>query len=142
VFRIVTEPIRPRALEEIVRSGDGGVVTFLGIVRERADDGRPVRGLSYEAFEPMAVREFEAIANEARVAFGEVRLAIVHRIGDLAIGEISVAVVAAAAHRAAAFDACKYAIDQLKVRAPIWKKEHYIDGDAEWKASAGQGAGG
>jgi molybdopterin synthase catalytic subunit len=134
MFRIVREPIEPHALETVVRSGDGGVVTFLGIVREDADDGRLVSALRYEAFESMALREFEAIAEEARERFGDVRVAIMHRIGELRVGEISVAVLAAAAHRAAAFDACRYAIDQLKERAPIWKQERYADGSALWKA--------
>lgn len=133
VFSITTESIEPRALEEIVRTGDGGVVTFLGVVRDEAN-GRRVSGLSYEAFEPMAVREFEAIAREARDRFGDVRIAIVHRIGELSAGEISVAVLASAAHRGTAFDACRYAIDELKRRAPIWKKERYADGGSEWRA--------
>jgi molybdopterin synthase catalytic subunit len=134
MFRIVSDPIEPHALEEIVRAGDGGVVTFLGVVREEADDGRRVCGLWYEAYERMARREFEAIASEARDRFGDVRMAIVHRIGELGVGEISVAVLAAAAHRDAAFEACRYAIDQLKRRAPIWKKERYADGAAQWRA--------
>lgn len=111
-------------------------MTFLGVVRERADDGRAVTGLSYEAFEPMAIRTFETIAGEARERFGDVRLAIVHRVGDLVIGDVAVAVVAAAVHREAAFAACSYAIDELKQRAPIWKKEHYADGVSEWKVNA------
>ena len=135
MYRIVREPIDPRALEAIAKHGAGGVVTFCGVVRERADDGRRVDSLWYEAFEPMAVREFEAIAAEARARFGEVRIAIVHRIGELAIGEISVAVVAASAHRHTAFDACRYAIDELKRRAPIWKRERYADGAAQWRAT-------
>ena len=137
MFAIVRGPIEIRALEAAVRRGDGGVVTFLGIVRETADDGRPVHGLYYEAFEPMAVREFETIAAEARGRFGDIALTIVHRVGELTVGEISVAVLAAAPHRAAAFDACRYAIDQLKERAPIWKQERYADGAARWKATHG-----
>ncbi len=105
-------------------------------MRDRADDGRSVRGLVYEAFEPMAVAEFEAIAREANDRFGGARLAIVHRVGGLSVGEISVAVLAAAAHRGAAFDACEYAIDQIKERAPIWKKELYADGYDRWRANA------
>jgi molybdopterin synthase catalytic subunit len=132
VFQIVSEPIELESLQQVVRRGDGGVVTFAGAVREDADDGRRVGALWYEAHETMAVREFEAIANEACDRFGDVRMAIVHRIGELRVGEISVAVVAAAAHRAAAFDACRFAIDELKRRAPIWKKEQYADGAAEW----------
>lgn len=134
MFRIVSEPIEAHVLERIVRTGDGGVVTFLGIVRDTADDGKRVRALRYEAFEPMALREFEVIASETRDRFGDVRIAIVHRIGEVRVGEISVAVLAAAAHRGAAFDACCYAIDQLKARAPIWKQERYVDGTAEWRA--------
>ncbi len=134
MFRIVREAIEPYALEQIARSTDGGIVTFLGIVRDAAEDGKRVSALTYEAFEPMALREFEDIASEARDRFGEVRMAIVHRVGEVRVGEISVAVLAAAAHRDAAFDACRYAIDQLKRRAPIWKQERYADGTAQWRA--------
>jgi molybdopterin synthase catalytic subunit len=133
MLAVVRGPIEPRELEKEIRAGDGGAVTFLGIVRGRADDGRTVRGLSYEAFEPLATAEFEKIAGEARERFGNVALTIVHRIGELGVGEISVAVVASAPHRAAAFDACRYAIDELKLRAPIWKKESYDDGSARWR---------
>lgn len=132
MFAIVRDPIDLRELERIVRPGDGGVATFLGVVRETAGDGRPVTGLFYEAFDAMAVHEFETIAGEARERLGDVKLAIVHRVGELRVGEISVAVVAVAAHRAAAFDACRYAIDQLKSRAAIWKQERYADGNAAW----------
>jgi molybdopterin synthase catalytic subunit len=133
VFAITRDAIDPRAVEAAVRSeAHGGVVTFLGIVRERASDGREVSGLSYEAYEEMAIVEFERIAAEARERYGAVELAIVHRIGELRIGDIAVAVSAGSAHRGVAFDACEYAIDELKQRAPIWKKEHYVDGDAAW----------
>jgi molybdopterin synthase catalytic subunit len=134
VFRIVREPIDHHALERIVESAHGGVVTFLGTVRDDAVSGRRVSALWYEAFEPMAVREFETIATEARERFGDVRLAIVHRVGELRVGEVSVAVLAAAPHRASAFDACRYAIDQLKARAPIWKQERYESGAPQWKS--------
>ena len=134
-FRIVRGPVDPRSLEGAQVAGDGGVVTFLGVVRGRSDDGRAVTGLSYEAFEPMARREFEIIAGEARERFGDVRLSIVHAVGDLDVGAVAVAVEARAEHRAAAFDACRYAIDQLKLRAPIWKKERYADGAARWRVN-------
>lgn len=137
MFRLTTDPIDPGALEAVVREPEcGGIVTFTGSVRDRADDGRSVRALAYEAFEPMALVQFETIAREAAERFGGVRLAIVHRLGEVAVGEIAVAVVAAAEHRQAAFDACKYAIDEVKARAPIWKKEMYADGDARWRANA------
>jgi molybdopterin synthase catalytic subunit len=135
MLRIVRDPIEPGALGQIVRPGDGGVVTFLGIVRDDVCDGKRVSALWYEAFEPMALHEFGAIAREADARFGGVRIAIVHRVGEVAVGEISVAVLAAASHRSAAFDACCYAIDELKRRAPIWKKERYADGSARWRAT-------
>ena len=140
MYRIVDEPLDPQALSAAVadcETARGAVVSFLGIVRDRADDGREVLGLSYEAFAPMAVAEFERIGRETRERFGDVFLAITHRIGDVAVGEIAVAVVVGAQHRRAAFAACEYAIDELKQRAPIWKKERYADGSRAWKNNAG-----
>jgi molybdopterin synthase catalytic subunit len=138
VFVITGEAIDPAAFAR-ERRGDGGVVTFLGVVRDRDDDGRPVAGLSYEAFEPMAIAAFESIAQEARERFGDVQTTIVHRIGEVSAGDVAVAVIAAAPHREAAFDACRYCIDELKRRAPIWKKERYADGQELWKANPGRG---
>lgn len=135
-FRIVEQPIVPQALEKIAGAGDGGTVSFLGIVREDSGDGRRVRSLWYEAYESMALAEFERIAVEARDRFGGARVGIIHRIGEVRVGEVSVAVLAAATHRAPAFDACRYAIDELKRRAPIWKKECYADGSAQWRSGA------
>jgi molybdopterin synthase catalytic subunit len=136
MFAITRDAIDPRDVEASVQgAAQGGVVTFLGIVRERASDGREVSSLSYEAHDGMAVAEFARLAKEVRERYGAVELAIVHRVGELRVGEVAVAVVAASAHRAAAFDACEYAIDELKQRAPIWKKEHYVEGDAAWTAS-------
>lgn len=141
VIAIAHETIDPLALERAVRStAAGATVTFLGIVRETSDDGKAVDGLQYEAHESMARETLETIASEARDRFGDVRLAIVHRVGDLAVGEIAVAVVAASAHRAQAFEACRYAIDELKERAPIWKKEHYTGGASAWKDNDGRTA--
>jgi molybdopterin synthase catalytic subunit len=139
LFAIAGEPIDVPALEGAVGAASGrygGVVTFLGRVRDRTAGARAVNGLTYEAFEPMAVAEFERIAEEARERFGDVRLAIVHRIGELAPGEVSVAIVAAAAHRKAAFAACEYAIDEVKRRAAIWKRERYADGSGRWADNA------
>jgi molybdopterin synthase catalytic subunit len=133
VSAIVRDVIDPRALEAQVWSAAcGGVVTFLGVVRERASDGRSVRGLSYEAHEEMALDEFAAIDAELAQLHSDVRLGVIHRLGDLAVGEIAVAVCVAAPHRAQAFRACEFAIDRLKSRAPIWKKEGYTDGSGEW----------
>ncbi|HEY2554784.1 MAG TPA: molybdenum cofactor biosynthesis protein MoaE [Candidatus Cybelea sp.] len=128
-------PVDPRSLNALASDAHGGIVTFLGVVRNRSDDGRAVAGLTYEAYEAPALREFETIANEARERFGEVRLAIVHAVGELDVGAVAVAVAAAAEHRSAAFDACRYAIDELKRRAPIWKKERYTGGDSRWKSN-------
>ena len=147
MLAIVRGPIDTAALAAQVWSeACGAVVTFAGVVRERSDDGRAVDGLSYEAHESMALAEFERIAGEAAQRFGPCRIGIVHRVGDLAVGDVAVAVAAAAAHRAQAFDACAYAIDALKARAPIWKQEHYTGGASEWidnacRSSARSGAG-
>lgn len=136
-FAISARPLDAAAIEALVRDdAHGGMVTFAGIVRTRADDGRAVRGLSYEAQAEMAVAEFESIAREANERFGDCSIAIHHRTGDLAIGETAVVVAVACAHRSAAFDACRYAIDALKERAPIWKRESYADGSAEWRENA------
>jgi len=113
---------------------DGAVAVFLGVVRDN-NDGRRVTHLEYEAFEEMAVAVIEAIEVEARATWAVTEIRIVHRLGSLQIGEVSVAVVVAAPHRAEAFAACRFAIDTLKQRVPIWKKEHYPD-SAAWVAGA------
>lgn len=136
MFAIVRQPIDAAALAQHVRTDAcGAVVTFAGVVRERSDDERSVSGLSYEAHESMAVAEFERIAQEAQDRFGACEVAVQHRVGDLRIGEIAVLVAVASAHRNRAFDACEYVIDELKARAPIWKKEHYINGESDWIAN-------
>lgn len=130
------QPLDAGAIEALVRDdARGATVTFCGIVRERATDGRAVVGLFYEAHERMAEAEFAGIAAEAVASFGDCTIAVAHRTGDLRVGETAVVVAVAAAHRGTAFDACRYTIDQLKARAPIWKKERYADGDAVWKAN-------
>jgi len=121
-----------RLSQSVQRASHGAVVTFAGVVRERSDDDRTVEGLSYEAYEPMAVAEIERIVAEARERFGPCDIAVEHRVGDLPVGEIAVGIAAAAPHRAQAFDACEYVIDELKHRAPIWKREAYADGTREW----------
>ena len=134
---ITREPLDLGALIASVRDDScGAVVAFLGVVRELGDDDREIDGLSYEAYPQMAIGEMQAIAAEASRRFGETRVAIVHRIGDLGLGEASVAVAVAAKHRAAAFDACEYAIDELKTRVPIWKKERYRSGESQWRPNS------
>lgn len=138
MYRIADEPIDVAQLEASLgtRNGAyGGVATFVGIVRSDSANAAPVTALVYEAYEAMALREFERIAVEAHERFGGVKLAIAHRRGRVGVGEVAVAVVAAAAHRAEAFDACRYAIDRLKERAPIWKREDRADGTHRWRAN-------
>ena len=137
MFRVSSDPIDVAAIARAVQSDAcGAIVTFAGVVRNFSADDRAVTGLSYEAHGVMAAAEFERIAAEARERFGPCEIAVVHRTGDLGVGETSVAVAAAAPHRGAAFDACEYVIDELKQRAPIWKKEHYAAGASEWRANA------
>jgi len=114
--------------------GCGALGTFAGIVRA-THQGRQVRYLEYEAFEPLAVKVFEQIAAEAEAHWPGVLIAMHHRVGRLEIGEASVVIVAAAAHRAEAFQACRYGIERIKQIAPVWKHEFFEDGDA-WVAGA------
>ena len=109
----------------------GGYAAFEGWVRN-LNEGREVRRLEYEAFESLAVREGERIIDEARSKFGVTNARCVHRIGDLPLGEIAVWVGVSAPHRDEAFRAGRYIIDEVKHRVPIWKKEHYVDGDSGW----------
>lgn len=106
----------------------GAVVHFLGLVRGH-NAGRDVTYLDYEAYEPMAVKAFAQIEAEARQVWASAALGIHHRIGRVAVGEASIAIVAASPHRAEAFAACRYAIERVKQIAPIWKHEHFVGGD-------------
>lgn len=108
----------------------GGLVTFVGAVRDHSR-GHAIEHLEYEAYPEMAVREMQKIADEAAARWPGTRVAIAHRVGHLAIGEAAVVIAAAAKHRAEAFEACRFAIDTLKVTVPIWKKEVATDG-AYW----------
>lgn len=131
-FAIAVAAIDATALRQRLEdAGAGAVVTFEGTVRNHSA-GRPVLRLAYEAFSPLAVKEGERILAEARERFAIARIACTHRTGALAIGEVAVWVGVAAAHRGAAFDACRYVIDELKRRVPIWKKEFYADGESGW----------
>ena len=108
----------------------GGIVVFEGVVRNHAR-GKQIRYLEYEAYEEMAREQILAIVDEARQRWGVERIAVAHRFGRLEIGEASVIIVVASPHRAEAFDACRYIIDTLKTKVPIWKKEVATDGE-EW----------
>ena len=127
--------------DRLATPADGAVAAFLGVTRETPGTpapgqeaaaarhvGQAVESLDYEAHEAMARQVIEAIADEIEARFGVTRLAIVHRTGEVAVGEPSVAIVACAPHRAAAFDAARYAIDETKARAPIWKAERFAGG--------------
>ncbi len=114
---------------DFVKTADaGGIVTFVGTVRN-ATHGKPVVRLDFEAYEPMAISEMKKIAEAALVAFSLKKIAVHHRVGTLAIGEVPVVIAVSAAHRKAAFDACEYVIDTLKETVPIWKKEIFEDGE-------------
>jgi molybdopterin synthase catalytic subunit len=129
---ITTDPLDPAAvLREVEQPAHGAAILFVGTVRE-VNDGRPVDGMEYTAYVPMAEKEMGAIAKEANEKFSGSFVVIVHRIGQLAIGDASVAIATANAHRDSAYQASRYVIEQLKARVPIWKREHYTDGTREW----------
>jgi sulfur-carrier protein adenylyltransferase/sulfurtransferase len=131
-FRFSRTPIDvDSARAELADPACGGYTSFEGLVRNH-NEGLSVRHLEYEAFEPLAIKEGERIVAEAIERFGIEHAACIHRIGDLAIGEMAVWVGAAARHRDEAFRACRYIIDEVKHRVPIWKKEHYENGDSGW----------
>jgi molybdopterin synthase catalytic subunit len=129
MLRLVREPIDTAALRNaLVRPEDGAVAIFEGVVRNHAH-GRRVRYLEYHAYESMAQKRLEEIAALAKKEFLIREIGILHRLGHLDPSECSVAIVVTAAHRAAAFDACRFAIDAIKKTVPIWKKEFYEDGE-------------
>jgi molybdopterin synthase catalytic subunit len=126
--RLVREPIDLATLTQTTPA-DGALCLFVGVVRSE-NRGRPVVRLEYEAYEEMALPQMEEIAVLTRRQFKVTLVRLVHRLGTLAVGEASVAVAVASPHRAEAFAACRFAIDTLKARVPIWKKELYADGSA------------
>ncbi len=120
------------ALEFVSDPGFGGIAMFVGRVRD-LNHGRAVVGISYDLFEPLACRMFGQIADAARQRWGSrLKLYIRHAKGRLGVGDLAVVVAAGTPHRDEAFQACRYAIEAVKHRAPIWKQEHYIDGDSVW----------
>jgi molybdopterin converting factor subunit 1 len=128
-FRITDQPLKlDDVVEAVSGKGQGGVVTFSGAVRNETR-GRKVLRLEYEAYAEMAVKELERIGAKAAERWPGTRLAIIHRTGVLEPGELAVVIAASAPHRKEAFEACSFAIDQLKVDVPIWKKEVYEEGD-------------
>jgi molybdopterin synthase catalytic subunit len=126
---VTSEPLDADALVARVGvQGDGAVVTFAGLVRDH-NQGRQVRFLEYEAYEPLAVRALQRIVDEAGEMWPSARVAAHHRIGRLEIGEASIVIASASAHRGDAFAACRYAIERVKQIVPIWKREHFDGGD-------------
>ncbi len=130
------QPISAAALADGLRGDDrGALATFEGTVRaERREDGVELSALEYVAHEEMAVEQMALLRERALKSFDIRDAALGHRLGRLSLGTVSVAVAVAAAHRAAAFDACRWLIDELKADVPIWKKECWADGRSEWSA--------
>ena len=130
MFSLVREAIDVTSLRNsLVCEKDGAVVTFEGVVRNHSRS-RKVRFLEYSAYEAMALKELERVGAGTKERFAIRDISIVHRLGCLLPGECSVAIVVVSAHRAAAFEACRFAIDAIKQAVPIWKKEYYEDGEA------------
>ena len=117
---------------EVASAKHGAVASFIGTVRSR-HAGRRVKAVSYDGFIPLAEKELAKIAARAEKRW-PVRVAAVHRLGYLHVGEASVAITAGSAHRAPAYEACRFVIEEIKRRLPIWKKEHYLKGDGRWLA--------
>jgi sulfur-carrier protein adenylyltransferase/sulfurtransferase len=133
-FSLAAELIDPAQLREVLQHpGSGAFCTFEGRVRN-CNEGRAVSGLEYESYAELALEEGERIIEEAIARHGLIAARCVHRTGHLAIGDLAVWIGVSSAHRDEAFRACRYIIDEIKHRLPIWKKEHYIDGDAAWVA--------
>lgn len=139
--RITPDAIDPAALlRSVIAPADGAALLFWGVVRDH-NDGRPVSHLEYQAYAPMAEAVLERIAADARERWRTGEIAIVHRVGRLEVGEASVGIVVASAHRAEAYEASRYVIEELKRRVPIWKREGYAAGPGEWLAGMVPGRG-
>jgi molybdopterin synthase catalytic subunit len=139
--RITRTPIDAgELLEAVPTERDGAALLFWGVVRNH-NEGRAVSHLEYEAYPEMAEAVLSEIAAEARARWPIGGLAIVHRLGRLSIGEVSVGIAVAAPHRAAAYEASRYIIEELKQRVPIWKREGYAEGDEHWLGGEQRGTG-
>ena len=132
MVKLTREPIDSAALVDAAQTPEAGaVVLFLGVAR-RLTDGRETTELTYDAYEAMAVKELASLEAQARQRWPLVECSIVHRLGVVPLGEASVAVAVACPHRREAFEAGEWLIDTLKERVPIWKQEHWTDGEREW----------
>ena len=129
---VVSRPLDPsELLAEVASVANGASIVFVGTVRD-VNEGRAVSGIEYTAYEAMAVRELETIVTEAVSRFGTEHIVVEHRVGRLDLGEASVVIAVAHPHRAPAYDASRFVIEELKRRVPIWKREEYVDGTREW----------
>jgi molybdopterin synthase catalytic subunit len=134
---IVEHPLDPSALlAEVADVGSGASTLFVGTVR-RSNQGRAVTGIDYSAYEPMALKELETIIREAAEQFGTTHVVVEHRLGTLGLGEASIVIAVSHERRAAAMDAQRFVIEEIKRRVPIWKREHYVDGDRAWVDNLG-----
>ncbi len=129
-FEIVDHPIQP-STRDFAPGGAGAVVTFEGLVRN-VNEGRPVVALEYSAYPELALKEGEKILAEARQRYPLEAVKAVHRVGRLEIGDLAVWIAVASGHRGEALEACRWIIDEIKERVPLWKKEIYADGDSGW----------
>ncbi len=131
--RLVDGPIEiARVAEEVAGGGRGALVLFVGRVRD-STGGRPVTGLTYDAYRPMAEAALERIAADLEGGAAGLEVAIVHRLGEVGVGEASVAIAVASPHRGAAYEASRTALERLKTEVPIWKCERFADGEARWR---------
>src|SRR5713226_8975218 len=128
---LTSSPIDVASLLLAARESDGAVCLFLGVVRNE-NEGRPTAGIQYEAYGQMAESEIAKIVRSLEREWPLTRVHVEHRVGNLRVGEVSVAIVAVSPHRAEAFEACRAAIDRIKTTVPIWKKEMHPDGSCEW----------
>lgn len=132
MISLTLNPIKVQAvLDAVSTPAAGGIDVFIGTTREHSE-GRAVTSLEYEAYEPMALRKMEQIEIQARKQWALEKVAIVHRLGRVPLGEASVVIAVSSAHRKEAFEACRFVIDSLKKEVPIWKRECFADGTAEW----------
>ncbi|HEX7090277.1 MAG TPA: molybdenum cofactor biosynthesis protein MoaE [Longimicrobiales bacterium] len=130
--RITRDAIDPAAvLTRVGASEHGAEVLFLGVVRDH-NEGRAVASIRYEAYEAMAERVLATLVAEAEARRPGIRIAAVHRVGELRVGEVSLAVAVSSAHRPEAFDAARELVEEIKRRLPVWKEEHYTDGERRW----------
>ena len=129
---LTRDPIQAEEVLDRVRvASDGAVVLFLGVVRDH-NEGRDVRGIEYEAYQEMAMSVMTAIALEAGESVETDRIAVVHRTGELEVGEVSLAIAVGSPHREEAYQASRYIIEEIKKRVPVWKKERFADGETSW----------